>query len=595
LKRVHSNHLDNNLMEPQITQAQTTLLGEFVKGKWEVFDNNIACSFPYKTATFASESIKTKAAKSAFEAFNLVLPDNVRLKCIEIINKNFANNLSEDSSKSEKSAKRKVEDIEFLKFIATKLLLELTMTPETRDIEIHFSKLDRNPLSKKRFKYIMNHFIPTLDEMADFVSLLNEVAKSLINPSSYVCIDENVLEYEIDSDVKKRKMAVLDQAPLMNYPSKPRSTGMVCFNAAVRFDDPNNPQLYKPYVFHWIPYIRQPYPKPHDIVRLVMESWVWQEKAYFITDSAFGNIDILRDVMKWGGGAVFAMPKPSDHHSLLSLTMNREGWKAAMQKETNIVSVYSTIPVKGREGDTASKYLLASHFNKIGIEPQIPLVQFAPLSYSAAASLAKMDRKDLRTLASRMGLPLSGSSVQLAERISGVKVTPKNPDEFIKMKGQKQYTRSSLESKGKRELEEMCHAMNIKTRKFLISLNFSEKKPKAQLIDDLFIHANDATLQKQNLDRLYSVISQNFHEGTCPVSEVYNTHFKYVDLHDYYFYRVEYEHRIQNWHIKLMVDMINSVIVNAYALHSYSFELTMVQFKRELFESIVEYCEQHND
>ncbi len=81
-------------MEQQITQAQTTLLGEFVKDNWDVFDNNIACSFPYKSATFATESIKTKAGKSAFEAFNLVLPANVRLKCIEAINKNFSNNLS---------------------------------------------------------------------------------------------------------------------------------------------------------------------------------------------------------------------------------------------------------------------------------------------------------------------------------------------------------------------------------------------------------------------------------------------------------------------------------------------------------------------
>jgi hypothetical protein len=265
VKGVHNNHLDNNLMEQQITQAQTTLLGEFVKDNWDVFDNNIACSFPYKSATFATESIKTKAGKSAFEAFNLVLPANVRLKCIEAINKNFSNNLSKDSSKSERSAKRKLEDIEFLRFIATKLLLELTMTPETKDIEVHFARLDTTPISKKRFKYIMNHFIPTLDEIVDFVSVLNSVAKSLINPSSYVCIDENVLEYEVDHDVKARLQALLDQPPLMNYPSKPRSTGMVCFNAAVRFDDPNNPKSYMPYVIHWIPYICQPYMTSFDL------------------------------------------------------------------------------------------------------------------------------------------------------------------------------------------------------------------------------------------------------------------------------------------------------------------------------------------
>jgi hypothetical protein len=110
---------------------------------------------------------------------------------------------------------------------------------------------------------------------------------------------------------------------------------------------------------------------------------------------------------------------------------------------------------------------------------------------------------------------------------------------------------------------------------------------KQQLIEEIMKCANDETMKIDNLEKGYSRISQKMIEGQCPVSKLYNTHFNYVDLHDRLFYSVEYKHKIQNWHTKLALDVINVLIINAWTLYSQKHIIDFVPFRRALAEEIL--------
>jgi hypothetical protein len=135
------------------------------------------------------------------------------------------------------------------------------------------------------------------------------------------------------------------------------------------------------------------------------------------------------------------MPKPENFHLLLSYGAEGSQWRAAYQKSTAIVSVFSSIPVESRENESASKYLLASHFRPI-LQEQQPSVS-AAMNVKTTEVLAKqVSAKDLREMCRKMGLPIAGTAIQLAERITGKPIVPKNLEELMKMKDGKTFTRS---------------------------------------------------------------------------------------------------------------------------------------------------------
>lgn len=99
--------------------------------------------------------------------------------------------------------------------------------------------------------------------------------------------------------------------------------------------------------------------------------------------------------------------------------------------------------------------------------------------------------------------------------------------------------------------------------------------------------ANDESVSIDNLEKSYSRIINQFIQGECPVSKLYNTHFNYLDLHDRYFYSVEYKHRIQNWHTKFLLDVVNVLIINAWTLYATKHLIEFVAFRRALAEEIL--------
>lgn len=99
--------------------------------------------------------------------------------------------------------------------------------------------------------------------------------------------------------------------------------------------------------------------------------------------------------------------------------------------------------------------------------------------------------------------------------------------------------------------------------------------------------ANDESLKRDKLERFCSSIIQKEVKGLCPVSVLYNTHFNYLDLHDRYFYKVEYKHKILNWHSKFALDLINVFIVNCWTLYTQKELIDFLPFRRALAEALL--------
>jgi hypothetical protein len=354
------------------------------------------------------------------------------------------------------------------------MLLEMQYSIPLARIENNYAELEKHyelPMSLKRYKTIQRCLIPSKEDFHRFNEIVCNAAKSLIIPSSITAIDEAVLEYHPLGSTVEAHEQIRDGIPLRLYPDKPHDFGFVIYGLTAKFPKWETENGCLPYVFDMQPYIDR-LPKSHEVVLDFTLTWKWTQKCHFVCDSAFGNERILQEIIKWGGGATFAMPKPTylASHALLFKNLEEQQWRGVYQASTGVVAVVSSIPTDSNTEKCLKKLIISSHF----VPKQKQIVQLAPepakMSESEARKLLQFDVRTLQLLASGLGLPTTGSAVKIAERISNRKLTPSSPEEVRNISSDLQVTRKSLNDLKVEEIELICDRLYIKTgnlRRFL--------------------------------------------------------------------------------------------------------------------------------
>ncbi len=97
------------------------------------------------------------------------------------------------------------------------------------------------------------------------------------------------------------------------------------------------------------------------------------------------------------------------------------------------------------------------------------------------------------------------------------------------------------------------------------------------------------SVRKDKIERMFQKLIDSKRKGTSPIGKHYRSHFNLLDLHDRYFYKVVYPHRILNWHTALALDLINVLVVNSWVLYSQGQLVQFKDYRRDLAAQLLQY------
>jgi len=122
-----------------------------------------------------------------------------------------------------------------------------------------------------------------------------------------VSFDESLWEFKPKLKTKQKKEEEKDPIPVVFIPRKPH-----------------------PFVFDIEPHISFPQIAPQMALNNCLSRWHYPYKAHIVADSAFGSLNLLKNISSWGGVCTMAVSEKVVPHiwELLARRTGKNFWKA---------------------------------------------------------------------------------------------------------------------------------------------------------------------------------------------------------------------------------------------------------------------------
>lgn len=568
--------------------AQLNQLQYFIDNSWQVLESDRIQAPEYRFASIASRSTKSVVDSSPLYAFRHLFSEPALELVESLLNRNLA------LKRYELNCSFPYIDVsrdQLLQFFGAYLLLGNTYSHESRRFDEHWAECNRRyhlPFGVTKLKALFATLTPSNQELAALCSILSQRAKESVTPSSILTVDETLYAYVPSSPIKRIHELNGDPIPLVYIPRKPRPNGLLNYCLAASFINPWNTNETLPFIIDMVPYLSQPPPGHFDVVRLFMQRWAYDWKPHIVADSAFGSLNLMHEILDWGGTATLSVASTTEESlwRLLGSVLSRNQWNAA-QNTRGVIATCSKI--ESITGELVQKNILSSGYQATQTRP--PQTPVSLQRISDARILTQLSNVGLRELTHQLRLPTDGSRYDLIQRITNVDLSI-IPQEIVvpvanlanDLPPITRVTQTQLERFKVPQLRSICKQHNIRQGKSNICISFDGYlgKRKADTIRNILSRVSALTQGRGTLDQLYQRLQTTQFPARSPMVKVYGDWFNAVDLHDRYLYRVEYKHKIQNWHTKYFFCILESVVVNSWCLYAQSHPISLVDFRKLL-------------
>lgn len=287
-----------------------------------------------------------------------------------------------------------------------------------------------------------------------------------------------------------------------------------------------------PYIVDVLPVLRVSAGGPQQFLREALARWGEVRKPHIVADSAFGSLEMLEEIVKWGGHATLAC-SPTVHTSLwetLSLHLQPNSARACIRRDSRIAA-----SIRTNEDLSSYQRILSSSWEE-------------EIEESETEEDSAEDNSD------SVGEDDSNHALEIEK--------PVQMPLFIE---------ETLSKKTVKELREICRLYAVKTG-----------KKKRDIIDNILQRSTTVNKQLSDVEAMVKKFEANPPSEKAPMNDFYRLWFNLVDLSDRRWYSVEECHKNYKWQSKMLYALLRYGIMNCWVMASGRHYQEFINFRDEL-------------